>query len=403
MPGESAQAGVVGRDGLLIGLVAGEPSGDLLGAGLMRAVRRVYPDAGFCGVGGPAMLAEGFQSWVPMERLSVMGLVEVLRHLPGLLRIRREVTRRLAALRPHVMVGIDSPDFNLAVERRLRAAGIRTAHYVSPTIWAWRPGRVHGIGRAAERVLCLFPFEPGLYEAHGLGAEFVGHPMADAIPLEPDRAASRAAAGISGAPGDGTLVALLPGSRMGEVERLGGEFAAAAALLAARHPGLRFAAAMASPAIRARFEAQLSERAPGLVVQLVDGRAREVMAAADLVILASGTATLEAALLKRSMVMAYRVSPLTVQIVKTLRLMKTQRFALPNLLAGEDLVPELVQEDANPGRIAAEAGALLADPARRARLEARFAELHRALRRNADRRAAEAVLRLAGRWPEAAP
>jgi lipid-A-disaccharide synthase len=400
MPGLSVQSGAVPRGGLRIGLVAGEPSGDLLGAGLARAIRRTYPDAAFCGIAGPAMLAEGVESWVPMERLSVMGITEIVRHLPELLRARREVLHRFEALRPDVVVGIDSPDFTLGLERRLRARGMRTVHYVSPTIWAWRPGRVHGIGKAADCVLCLFPFEPPLYAEHGIRAEFIGHPMADAIPMTPDRMAARTALGLAESGGRRELIALLPGSRQGEVERLGGEFAGAAALLAARHPGVRFVAAMATPAVRRTFEAQLAQRAPGLRVRLVDGRAREVMAAADVVLVASGTAALEAALHKRPMVVAYRVAPLTYRMVAALRLMKTERFSMPNLLAGEALVPELIQEEASAGRIADEIGALVADASLRARLESRFVEMHEQLRQDANRRAAEVVLELVGRLPE---
>ena len=399
MPSLTPYPGTVRQGGLRVGLIAGEPSGDLLGAGLVREIRRYYPDASFCGIAGPAMLAEGVTSWVPMERLSVMGIFEVLRHLPELLRIRRRVTRGFEGLRPDVVIGIDSPDFTLGVERRLRAAGIRTVHYVSPSVWAWRAGRIDGIGKAAELVLCLLPFEPELYAAHGIPAVFVGHPMADAIPMTPDRAASRAALGIVAA--EGEVIALLPGSRMGEVERLGAEFAAAAARLAARRPGVRFIAAMASAPIRARFSAQLASVAPGVEVELFDGRSREVMAAADLVVLASGTATLEAALLKRPMVVAYRVSAFSARLVETLGLMKTSYFALPNVLAGEALVPELIQDAATPERIEAAVSALLADGPRQARLRACFAVQHELLRQNADRRAAEAVLALVGRLPEA--
>jgi lipid-A-disaccharide synthase len=398
MPGLTPYPGTVRHGGLRVGLIAGEPSGDLLGAGLVREIRRYYPDATFCGIAGPAMLAEGVTSWVPMERLSVMGIVEVLRHLPELLQIRRRVTRGFQDLRPDVVIGIDSPDFTLGVERRLRAAGIRTVHYVSPSVWAWRAGRIDGIGKAAELVLCLLPFEPELYAAHGIPAVFVGHPMADAIPMTPDRAASRAALGIVAA--EGEVIALLPGSRMGEVERLGAEFAAAAARLAARRPGVRFIAAMASAPIGERFSAQLASAAPGVEVALFDGRAREVMAAADLVVLASGTATLEAALLKRPMVVAYRVSAFSARIIETLGLMKTAYFALPNVLAGEALVPELIQDAATPEGIEAAVSALLDDAPRQARLRAYFGAQHALLRRNADRRAAEAVLALVGRLPE---
>ncbi|WP_206211913.1 lipid-A-disaccharide synthase [Wenzhouxiangella sp. XN24] len=399
MPASSEHSLDSRRGGLRVGIMAGEASGDLLGAGLVHEIRRRYPDATFHGIGGPAMIAEGVDSWVPMERLSVMGLAEVIRHLPELLRIRKRLVRGFQALQPDVVIGIDSPDFNLRVEGQLRAAGIRTVHYVSPSIWAWRASRIDAIGRATDHVLCLLPFEPALYAEKGIPATFIGHPMADTIPLEPDQAASRAALGIVDPAGARELVALLPGSRTGEVERLGGAFAAAAALLAARHPGLRFIAPMASAAIRARFEALLAEHAPGLQVERVDGRSREVMAASDLVLLASGTATLEAALLKRPMVMAYRVAPLTAWMVRALRLMKTRRFALPNVLAGEDLVPELLQEAANPERIAREFSALLGDAARRAHVVTRFAELHDTLRQGADRRAAEVVLRLVNRWP----
>jgi lipid-A-disaccharide synthase len=389
----------VQTDRLRVGLIAGEASGDLLGAGLVREIRNFYPDAIFVGVAGPAMLEAGVEGWLPMERLSVMGIAEIARHIPELLRIRRAVTEHFLALRPDVVIGIDSPDFTLGVERRLRAAGIRTVHYVSPSIWAWRAGRIRTIARAAELVLCLLPFEKALYDEHGIAAEFVGHPMADGILMVPDPARARAALGLADLGGSSEIVALLPGSRLGEVERLGGEFAAAAALVSTRHPGLRFVAAMASRQIRECFEAQLSARGNGVYVRLFDGRAREVMEAADLVMLASGTATLEAALLKRPMVVAYKVSELTRRIVAGLRLMKTSRFALPNLLAGEDLVPELIQENATAERIAEEAVALLEDAARRARLASRFEEIHMNLRQGADRRAAEAVLRLVAHLP----
>lgn len=397
MPGPAAQQAPLPPGGLRVGLVAGEASGDLLGAGLARALRARYPDARLAGIAGPAMQAEGVTSWAPMEQLSVMGLAEVLRHLPGLLRLRRDLVSSFESFRPHVVVGIDAPDFNLGLERRLRQAGIRTMHYVSPSIWAWRPQRVHTVGAAADEVLCLLPFEPPLYHAHGISARFVGHPMADDIPLQADAAAARTALGL----GAGPLVALLPGSRRGEVERLGEVLAAAAARLATERPGTRFVAAMASHALRELFAAQLARHAPSVPVHLVDGRSREVMTAADVVVLASGTATLEAALLRRPMVVAYRLAPATVRIVRTFKLMQTGLYSLPNLLAGEALVPELIQEEATPEKIAAAAAALLDDPARRARLQQRFAELHEVLRQDADRQAAAAVLAMAGRVPAA--
>jgi lipid-A-disaccharide synthase len=405
MPGQTPYSVSGRKGGLRVGLIAGEHSGDQLGAGLVREIRRYYPDAEFCGIAGEAMLAEGVESWVAMERLSIMGLAEIVRHLPELLRLRRHVLQRFEASRPDVVIGIDSPEFNIGVERRLRAKGMRTVHYVSPQIWAWRAGRIHSIGKAADLVLCLLPFEPDIYAAHGIPAVFVGHPMADTIPLEPDREASRAALGIQVAAQDGQatdhqVVAVLPGSRMSEVERLGGEFAAAAALLAERHPGVHFVAAMASGAIRERFSALLEERAPGLEVQLIQGRARQAMAAADVVLVASGTASLETALFKRPMVVAYRLSTVTHRLLRAFKVMKLSRFALPNVLAGEELVPELIQQAATAERIAAEASKLLADAPRRARLEQKFMKMHELLRQGADRRAAQAVLALTSRLPE---
>lgn len=381
-----------------VGLIAGESSGDLLGAGLVREIRRRYPDAQFEGVAGPAMLAEGVSGWLPMERLSVMGLSEVVAHLPELLRIRRAVRNRFLAVRPDVVVGIDSPDFNLGVEASLRAARIRTVHYVSPTVWAWRPGRIRQIARAADLVLCLFPFETAIYEQNGLAAAFVGHPLADAIAPGTDAGSARRALGLDAAV---PTVALLPGSRAGEVERLGPAFAAAVARLGTERPDTAFVAAMATPAVRRLFDAALSRENVGGRVRLVDGRAREVMAASDVVLLASGTATLEAALLERPMVVAYKVSETTRRIVETFRLMKIRHFALPNLLAGETVVPELLQEAATGERIAAELARLLDDQALRERQVGHFAKIHRQLRCGADRRAAEAVLALVGRMPGA--
>ncbi|MEJ2514744.1 MAG: lipid-A-disaccharide synthase [Gammaproteobacteria bacterium] len=379
-----------------VGLIAGEASGDLLGAGLVREIRRYYPETLFEGVAGPAMLEAGVRGWLPLERLSVMGLTEVVRHLPDLLAVRGEVVTRLLAARPDVVVGVDSPDFNLGVEARVRAAGIPTVQYVSPSVWAWRPGRIRQIARAADRVLCLLPFETAIYEQHGLDAVFVGHPMADAIPMEPDPAAAREALGLGA---DDTVVALLPGSRLGEVQRLGSPFAEAAAWMAGRRSGLKFMAPMASAAVRRLFEAQVAKAAPGVGIRLVDGRARQVLEAADVVLVASGTATLEAALLKRPMVVSYKVSETTRRLVETLRLMKIRHFALPNLLAGEELVPELIQDAATPEALGSALLELLDDPDRRARLAEHFGRIHRTLRRNADRRAAEAVLELVGRLP----
>jgi len=373
-----------------IALVAGEASGDRLGAGLVRALRERVPDARFLGVGGPLMAAEGVELLAPAETLSVMGLAEVLAHLPRLWRLRARLRRALLAARPDVLVGIDSPDFNLGLERALRRAGVPTVHYVSPSVWAWREGRVRTVARAADRVLTLFDFEEAFYRRHGVAATFVGHPLADLLPETPDREAARAALGLKGG---GPVVAVLPGSRRGEVARLGPVFAGAVAWLAARRPALRFVAPMAGEAVEAPWRAALAREAPQVPVTTVRGRAHEALAAADVALVASGTATLEALLLKRPMVVAYRLSPLTYAVAR--RLVRIGRYALPNLLAGADLVPELIQDAATPERLGAEVLGWLGAPERRRRLEAAFGAIHRRLRRDADRRAAEAVLEVA--------
>jgi lipid-A-disaccharide synthase len=376
---------------LKIGLVAGEASGDLLGAGLIRAIRERVPAARFGGVAGPAMIEAGCEAWAPAERLSVMGLAEVLKVLPGLLRLRRGLARRMLEWQPDVFVGIDAPDFTLGLEKRLRSRGLRTVHYVSPSIWAWRAGRIRKIGRAADLVLCLLPFEPLLYENSGIGATFVGHPMADRIPERSDRAAARRSLGLQS---DGGLVAVLPGSRGSELKYLASDFAGAIAWLAARREGLRFVGAMARPDLRLQFESALAERAPGVDVTLLDGQAEEAMAAADVVLLASGTATLQAALIKRPMVVAYRVAGLTRWVFETFGLIKLKRFALPNLLAGRDLVPEILQDEITPARLGEAVLSWLDDPSSCDGLTGEFDEIHTKLRRGADARAAEAILGL---------
>jgi len=374
-------------------LVAGEASGDLLGAGLIDALRERFPDAQFAGIGGERMIAAGLASWHPLERLSVMGLVEVLRHLPGLLAIRRDVLRHTLAWRPDAFVGIDAPDFNLGLERKLKRAGVRTVHYVSPSVWAWREQRARKIGRSADRVLCLFPMEPPIYARHGVDARFVGHPLADAMPIEPDRDAARAALGL--AP-DAPVLALLPGSRLGEIARLGRDFIETACLLARAVPGLQVVAPMANPTCRAAFAGLLAQ-APAdaaALVRTIDGRAHDAMAAADAILLASGTATLEAMLAKRPMVVAYRIAPLTYRIVKGLGLLKVDRYALPNVLAGRDIAPEFMQDACTPPALA---GALRPHLARRTAdpdLLDEYRRLHLALRRDASRSAAAAIAEL---------
>lgn len=379
-----------------VGLLAGEPSGDLLGASLMDALTRRHPGVRFEGVGGPAMTARGLDSLLPMETLSVMGLTEVLAHLPALLRARRRIGRHFLDHPPDCFLGIDSPDFNLGLERRLRRHGIPTAHYVSPSVWAWRPGRIKGIARSVDLMLTLFPFEADFYQEHGVPVQCVGHPAADDYPLQPDRAAARVRLGL---PTQAQVVALLPGSRRGEVGRLGAAFAGAAALLASRHPRLRLVAPMATPATRALFGEALDQAGGAAAVRLLDGDSRLAMEAADVVLTASGTATLEAMLLKRPMVVAYAVSPATAWLVRRLRLLRVGRFALPNLLAGELVVPEYIQEAVTAQALAGAVSDWLDEPSRRDAVARRFEALHRELRRNAGESAALALERLAGAGP----
>jgi lipid-A-disaccharide synthase len=364
----------------------------LLGAGLIAQLRARFPTAQFAGVGGPKMRAVGLDAWHDCAELSVMGLAEVLRHLPRLLRLRRGLYARLRDWRPDVFVGIDAPDFNLGLERRLKQAGVRTVHYVSPSVWAWREGRAASIGRSADRVLCLFPMEPPIYARHGVDARFVGHPLADALPLHPDRAAARSALAL--AP-DTPVLAVLPGSRLGEIARLGEVFLDAAERVASQVAALQIVVPAANAACRGAIEALLARRAttpPAL--HLIDGRAHEAMIAADVVLLASGTATLEALLAKRAMVVGYRIAALTHAIVRGLGLMKTDRFSLPNALAGEMLVPELMQHDCTADRLAAAVLAWMQDPQRLAAIEPRFLAIHQSLRRDASARAAEAIAEL---------
>jgi lipid-A-disaccharide synthase len=378
---------------LRIALVAGEQSGDQLGAGLIRELRQRAPTAEFMGICGPRMAAEGCERWAHSEKLAVMGLFEVLSHLPSLLRVRATARRRLLEERPDVFVGIDAPEFNLGLARQLRAAGLRTVQYVSPQVWAWRRGRVRTIAQAVDLVLCLLPFEQEFYAEAGVHAEFVGHPLADQIPLTPDQAGARSQLSL----GSGPVLAILPGSRLGEVSRLGADFAATIATLAQQRPELQFVAPMASAAVRARFEAALAHHASSVAVRVLDGQAQVALAAADVVLVASGTATLETMLSKRSMVVAYRLSALTSWLVRGFNLMKAPYFAQPNLLAGRIVVPELFQEQVTAQALGDALLAQLDDRSGREALAALFTDLHLKLRRNASARAAEAVLSLATR------
>ncbi len=373
-----------------IALVAGEASGDLLGAGLIDALRERYPDAVFAGIGGPRMRAAGLDAWHDADELAVMGLAEVLRHLPRLLKLRRTLRRRLLDWRPDVYVGIDAPDFNLPVERWLKRhrsgdGKPRTVHYVSPSVWAWREKRAATIGQSADRVLCLFPMEPPIYARHGVDARFVGHPLADEMPLEPDRDAARERLGL--APGRPVL-AVLPGSRLGEIDRLGSTFIEAARHVAQAIPGLQVVVPAANAACRTALEPLLAGFPEA---RLIDGQARRAMIASDAILLASGTATLEAMLAKRPMVVGYKVAPLTYRIVKGLGLLKVDHYALPNVLAGEAVVPELMQDDCSAEALAAATVLALREPAAGDALLPRFREIHQQLRRDASREAARAI------------
>jgi lipid-A-disaccharide synthase len=370
-------------------LVAGEVSGDRLGAGLITALRARNPDADCAGVPGPAMQAAGCAAWASSDDLAVMGLVEVVRHLPRIRRVMTTVKARLVADRPDVYVGIDAPDFNLRVERYARGAGIPTVHYVSPSVWAWREGRVKGLRESCNLVLCLLPFEADFLNARGVAAEFVGHPLADELPVDPDPGPARTALGL---PAAAPVVAVLPGSRRGEVERLGPVFAATIATLVRQDPGLRFVVPAATPGLRALLSAQLAGLPAGCVM-LVDGQSQQAMVASDVVLLASGTATLEAMLLRRPMVVAYRLAPLTWTLVRGLNLVRVAWVSLPNLLAGEALVPELLQSAATPAGLAEAVRVQLAGRGRQALL-GRFDALRTRLQQDASVRAAAAVGRI---------
>jgi lipid-A-disaccharide synthase len=371
---------------LRIALVAGEASGDILGAGLMQALKRSHGAVEFIGIGGPRMQAEGLASYFPMERLAVMGLVEVLGRLPELLARRKRLIHTLIEARPDVFIGIDAPDFNLTLELRLRQAGIKTVHYVSPSVWAWRQKRVLKIREACDLMLTLFPFEAKFYLDHQVPVRFVGHPLANTIPLQADRQAARAALGV---PAEVPLVALLPGSRGGEVARLGELFLDTAQRLRALRPGVQFVLPCASAERRAQLEALLASR--DLPLLLLDGQSHEALAACDTVLIASGTATLEALLYKRPMVVAYRVAPLTYRILR--RLVKSPYISLPNLLAERMLVPELIQDAATPDALAQALVPLLDNGVEQTQ---GFDVIHRALRQDASQQAADAVLKLAG-------
>jgi lipid-A-disaccharide synthase len=374
---------------LRLAMVAGEASGDLLAGLLLGGLKQRWPQLAVGGIGGPRMQAQGFDAWWPSDKLAVRGYVEVLRHYREIAGIRRRLAERLLADPPVAFIGVDAPDFNLDLEAKLKAAGMPTIHFVCPSFWAWRGGRVKRLARSADHVLCLFPFEPELLRAHGVRATYVGHPLADAIPLVPPKAAARRALGLRA---DDGVIALLPGSRRSEIEYIAPVLLQAARLLAARRTGLRFVLPVA-PGLRALVEPLVAAHGPAGLA-LVDGRSHEALAACDLTLIASGTATLEAALFKRPMVITYRMNPLTWQLMKRGRYQPW--VGLPNILCGEFVVPELIQEQCAPQALADAALELLDDPAAAQRLERRFHDLHLLLKRDTARCATDAIAQTIG-------
>lgn len=368
-----------------VGLIAGEASGDLLGAELIEALKSRQPDLQFEGIAGPKMIAAGARALASSERLSVNGYVEVLRHLPGLLKLRRDVVGHFLRSHPKVFVGIDAPDFNFGVEERLKAVGIPAVHFVSPSIWAWRGERIHRIRKAVSHMLVVFPFEAEIYEKAGIPVTYVGHPLADRLPLEPDVAAARALFGLDSSR---PVIALLPGSRQGEVKRLAPILLQAAKIILQAKPSARFVMPAATESLKSVLQSMVLSSS--LPVQVLDGHSHEAMTAADVVLLASGTATLEAALLKKPMVITYRVPAITYWLAKGKLYLPW--VGLPNILLKRFVVPELLQENATPEKIAQATLDWLDSPEKCAALAAEFRRLHETLRCNASERIAEALM-----------
>jgi len=371
-----------------IGMVAGEPSGDVLAAGMVAELKRQYPDAIIEGIGGPNMISAGFQSLFDMETLSVMGLVEVLSHLPAILKVKKQLLTHFEQNPPDIFVGIDAPDFNLRVEKTLKARGVKTIHYVSPTVWAWREKRIHKIAKAANRVLGLFPFEQQVYDKYHVPYTFVGHTMADAIAIEPDQNAARQELGVASS---ASVLAVLPGSRRGEVDTLLPVFLDTIEAIHAKRSDIQFLIPAANAHRLAQIKALLADanNAEGrLPIKVTQGTSRNAMIASDVILLASGTATLEAMLCKRPMVAAYKLAPLTYKIMQ--RLYKAPFFTLPNLLANEAIIPELLQEEVNAENMSNQLLNLFESD--NSALIARFTDLHHTLKCNADKTAAKAVV-----------
>jgi lipid-A-disaccharide synthase len=378
----------VANDPIVVGMVAGEASGDFLGAHLIGALKKRVPNLHCVGIGGPKMQAQGFDSWFRMEKLAVRGYVEVLRHFPEIFAIRRKLGRRLAAARPRLFIGIDAPDFNLALERRLKAAGIPAVHYVSPSLWAWRGGRMRSIAASVSKMLVLFPFEEPLYRAAGVPVAYVGHPLADAAPEEDGSQAAREQLRL---PAARKVITLLPGSRQSEVRYMAPTFVHAAKLIAARQPGVHFLVPLASRETRAIFEeAMHAADAGALPLTILFGHARDAIAACDVALVASGTATLEAALARKPMVITYKMAGLTHRIMS--RMGHLPWIGLPNIIAGEFLVPEILQREATPENLAQATLNSLHDPAVSRRLPQRLEQIRLLLRRDTAACATEAVL-----------
>lgn len=373
-----------------VAIIAGEASGDLLAARLIRALQAQHPDLTFEGIAGVEMQAAGCRSLFPLEKLAVMGLVEVLKHLPALLSIRKQLLQRWQADPPDLFIGVDAPDFNLPLAARLHASGIPTVHYVSPSVWAWRAKRVRKMQGNIDLMLTLFPFEVEFYREHGMTAQFVGHPLADEMVFNADPSAARQQLGL---PQNQRILAILPGSRSGEIQRLAPDFLRAARELKRKYPDLVLVSPAASPQLRQQLEQLRQTLTPDLPLTIIDRQSRTVMQAADYILLASGTAVLEGMLAGRLMVAAYRVAPLTAWLIRTFKLLKVRFVTLPNNLAGEALVPELLQEQVTPARLAQAVEGLLTLPAaRRQYILQRFQALHTQLRQEASQSAARAIL-----------
>ncbi|MCF6262361.1 MAG: lipid-A-disaccharide synthase [Xanthomonadales bacterium] len=374
---------------LRIAMVAGEASGDQLAAGLIKELKQSYPDCQIMGVAGPAMQAAGCEVWFDSEDLAVMGLAEVFRHLPRILSLRRQLLKRLEDNPPDLFIGIDAPDFNLGLEKKLKAKGIPTVHYVSPSVWAWRQKRVKKIHKSVDRMLTLFPFEPEFYRQHGVDARFVGHPMADEIPLESDPIEASTTLGLNcDSNNNPCYIALLPGSRASEVERLGETMLAAAKIIYSAHPECHFLVPLANPKLTAIFKQLLPEKLP---VTYFEGQMRNVVAASDVVLVASGTATLETLLIGRPMVVCYKLAGFTYFIARSFKLIKSAYFSLPNILAGKKLVPEFVQAQASPENLARGVLDWLEQPEKQQLVKQEFHKIHLQLRQDASKNAVVAI------------